>query len=130
MSMSKLPEIYLRSIPHKEQRYETVGDWFELPNGVIAIRTSELSDWRKEFLILVHELVEWGLCKHAGVTQAQVDKFDKKYEKEQDEVELGDLKNAPYRKQHCLATAVERMLAAELDVPWNDYEEELIKLME
>jgi hypothetical protein len=123
-------KITLSSIPHKKQRYKTVGDWFENERREIQITSSQLTDWRREFLILVHELVEWGLCKEAGIRQAEVDAFDKARENDQVEMELGDLKDAPYRKQHCLATAVERMLAAELDVVWSDYEEELAKLME
>jgi len=124
--------ITLKTIPHKEQRYKTVGDWHEgLRGGEVEIISSELADWRSEFLILVHELVEWGLCKQAEITQEAVDKFDMARENRQLEgVELGDLKDAPYRKQHCLATAVERMIAAELGVIWSEYEEELNKLME
>jgi hypothetical protein len=123
-------KITLRSIPHKDQRYKTVGDWYETEGRQIEITASQLSDWRREFLILIHELVEWGLCKQEGITQSEVDIFDKARESIQDEIELGDLKDAPYRKQHCIATGIERMLAAELDVVWSEYEEELTKLME
>jgi hypothetical protein len=123
-------KITLKSIPHETQRYKTVGDWFEQERGEINITSSKLSDWRYEYLILVHELVEWGLCKEEGVAQAEVDQFDKARENVQDLIELGDLKDAPYRKQHCIATGVERLLAAELGVVWSEYEEELAKLME
>jgi hypothetical protein len=123
-----MKDIILKTIKHSEQRYKTVGDWFLNDNDIIEIRTSRLSDHKREFLILVHELIECGLCQFAGITQETVDKFDKAHQEEQDEVELGDLSNAPYRRQHCFATAVERMLAAELNVVWNDYEEELLGL--
>lgn len=123
-------KITLQSIPHETQRYKTVGDWFQHEPGEIHITASKLSDWRREYLILVHELVEWGLCRQAAVSQKKVDEFDKLHENEQVLVDIGDLKEAPYRKQHCLATAVERMLAAELGVVWSEYEEELRKLME
>jgi hypothetical protein len=122
--------VTITSIPHKDQRYLTVGDWYTTKFGVTNIRVSKLSSWRSEFLVAVHELIEYVLCRHAGITQQQVDRFDKKHEKEQVEVELGDLKRAPYRRQHCVATGIERILAAELDVPWDEYERELIKLME
>jgi hypothetical protein len=123
-------EIKLHTVPHNEQRYKTVGDWYENEDGEIYVTASQLTSWKREFLILVHELVEWGLCKNARITQYQVDKFDKAHEHLQDKIELGDMRIAPYRKQHCLATAVERLLAAEMDVVWSDYEEELAKLME
>lgn len=38
-------------------------------------------------------------------------------------LEPGDSPVAPYHREHCLATAVERMLCAELDLAWAQYEE-------
>lgn len=129
--------IEIETIDHAEQRYPTVGDWFYRdekilnPKGtsteeVLHIKVSKLGNWRYEALIAVHELVEVILCQHAGISQAAVDKFDIAFEKtrpEGNEDEPGDATEAPYRKQHCLATAVERMLAAELDVAWYEYQE-------
>lgn len=120
--------IVMETIPHRLQRYKTVGDWFTDLNGTIQIRASELSDENREFLVLIHELVEWYLCRFSMISQEEVDKFDKAHEDEQDEVELGDLTDAPYRDQHCFATGIERLLAAELGVEWAEYEEELIGL--
>jgi hypothetical protein len=37
--------------------------------------------------------------------------------------EPGDDIKAPYRKQHCIATGVERMLVASLDMSWKEYED-------
>lgn len=82
-------------------------------------------------LIAVHELVEVLLCKHDGVTQKSVDKFDMAYEKKRkpnDDSEPGDNPKAPYVKQHCIATGVERILAAGLGVSWKEYEDELCAL--
>lgn len=167
-------KIVIETIPHSEQRYPTVGDWYftqQNPDGVesplsdapivpihellaspkyvLHIKVSNLTDWRREFLIVVHELCEVGLCVNEGVSQATVDAFDMGFEKEREErieqagrkvsepgiasaeealisiEEPGDQPNAPYRKQHCFATAVERMLAAALDVSWSEYETEL-----
>ena len=125
-------KIIIETIPHGDQRYSSVGDWFYEPGEgeeeVLHFKVSELSDWRREALIAVHELVEVLLCRHDGVSQEEVDQFDKKYEADRqpdDDSEPGDSPNAPYVKQHCLATAVERMLAAELEVSWQDYENEL-----
>lgn len=119
--------IIIETIKHEAQRYPTVGDWyFNADQSELTIKVSELGDWRKEACIAVHELFEVLLCKHQGVSQEEVDKFDMKYEEDRPEGNLdepGDDPNAPYRKQHCLATAVERMLAAELDLSWTEYEE-------
>lgn len=119
--------VRIEIIPHSSQRYETVGDWF-FHHGDLVIRVSELGDWRKEMLIAVHELVEVLLCRHQGVTQEQVDKFDMEFEQAREEGDLsepGDDPKAPYKRQHCIATGVERMLAAELEVDWKTYEEQL-----
>lgn len=120
------------TIPHKFQEYSTVGNW-QIHNGFPVIFVSELSDWRREALIAIHELVEVLTCTLDGVTQEIVDKFDMEYEKnrpEGDESEPGDASDAPYRKQHCLATGIERILAAEWGVDWKKYEDELCELPE
>ena len=123
--------IRIQVIPHKDQRYPTVGDWFYDRGGDLVIRVSRLSDWRREMLVAIHELTEVLLCKHDGVSQEAVDAFDIAFEErrpEGNEDEPGDEPSAPYVKQHCIATGVERILAAHLGVSWKEYEEELSKL--
>lgn len=122
--------VKIEIIPHDQHRYPTVGDWF-FEGDDLLIRVSKLSDWKMEMLIAVHELFEVVLCKHDGVTQEATDQFDMEFEKKrspENEDEPGDEPNAPYVKQHCIATGVERILAAELGVSWKEYEEELGKL--
>lgn len=124
-------KIVIKTVPHASQRYSTVGDWTFDADGNLTIKVSQLSNWRREMLVAVHELVEVLKCKHDGVTQESVDAFDNEYEanrKEGDESEPGDDPAAPYVKQHCLATGIERILAAELGVNWKEYEEELNSL--
>jgi len=75
----------------------------------------------------VHELVEAFLCLHDGVAEEAVDKFDKEFV--QRDTEPGDAPNSPYQKQHCIATGVERILAACLGVKWQEYEDALEKLI-
>ena len=116
------------TIPHKQQRYETVGDWFtNKHDGTVNIRVSELGSWRFELLVAIHELVEAFQCMHDGVTEESVDKFDKQYVGSDNEP--GDDVNAPYRRQHCLATGIERILASTLGVDWSTYEEKLSRLV-
>ena len=123
--------VVIEIIPHDQQRYPTVGDWFFDEAGNLTIRISQLSDWRLEMLVALHELVEVLKCKHDGVSQESVDAFDIAYEKarpEGDDSEPGDDPKAPYVKQHCLATGIERIMAAELGVNWKAYEDELMAL--
>lgn len=124
-------KIIIETIPHETQRYTTVGDWFYGPDGTLHIKVSALSDPRYEQLIAIHELCEVLLCANDGVTQEAVDQFDFNFEKdvpEDEKTEPGDSPQAPYQRQHCFATAVERMMAAEMRVQWTHYEEELCAL--
>lgn len=118
--------IRLYTVPQDQMRYNTLGDWFER-QGETHVVASNLEDQKMEFLILFHELVEMVLCRHAGITQEEVDAFDKNHEAEQEVVELGDMEISPYRKQHCIATGLERIMAAELGVPWDEYESRLVE---
>jgi hypothetical protein len=121
-------KIIIETIPHEAHRYETVGDWFYDSDGVLHIKVSKLSDWRREMLVAVHELIEVLTCNNDGVSQEVVDKFDKEFEASRhpdNEDEPGDEPTAPYVKQHCLATGIERILAQQWGVNWKEYEKEL-----
>lgn len=124
-------KVVIETIPHESQRYPTVGDWYYEEDGTLRIKVSELSDWRYVTLVALHELCEERMCKQDGVTQAQVDAFDKQFEANRPEGNLdepGDDTEAPYRKQHGIATGIERIMAAELGVDWNKYAAELESL--
>jgi hypothetical protein len=122
--------VKIEIIPHDQHRYPTVGDWF-FEGEDLVIRVSKLSDWRREMLIAIHELAEVLLCKQRGITTESVDAFDKAFEAARtpdNEDEPGDEPAAPYVKEHCVATGIERIMAAELGVSWKDYEQELTDL--
>jgi hypothetical protein len=131
-------KITIEVIPHKKQRYDTVGDWFWTnegkPGEELTIRVSNMKDRRYVMLVAMHELAEVMLCREAGVTQAQVDEFDMEFEKQRKNsitllnAEPGDNRFAPYQEQHCIATGIERILAAAMGVKWQDYETELNSL--
>lgn len=114
--------------------------------------------WPMEALVAVHELVEAVLALRSGIDQASVDEFDILFEKfrlnrilrqrvldrpsdypeahltmcedlERDEdAEPGDCYACPVYTQHQIATAVERMMASQMALPWNDYEEANLQL--
>ena len=115
-------KIVIETIPHKDHRYDTVGDWYFDKDEILQIKVSNLYDWRKEALIAVHELVEALMCKSNGICQSEVDAFDKNFETYRtDDSEPGDHYNSPYKKQHCIATGIERILAPEIGVDWWEY---------
>ncbi len=122
-------KITIETIPHGEQRYPTVGDWQWITPTELLIRVSEMGNPVYEAAVGIHEAVEALLCQQDGVTQAAVDRFDMAYERDRppfgipgDDGEPGDDPAAPYHRQHCFATAVERMLIAALGVPWAEYD--------
>lgn len=114
--------IKIRTIPHDQQRYPTVGDWFFNPDRrTIEIRVSDMQNWRFEFLVALHELVEVMLCQDKGISQQSVDDFDIAYEKKRqadDYSEPGDDLKAPYHRQHQVATMMEKFICAEMDIDW------------
>jgi hypothetical protein len=143
-------KINMVTIPNNEQRYPTLGDawWSDEPGTepVLEVRVSALGDCRMEAMIAVHEIVESVLCINRGISIAAVDAFDIEFEKAREvignyphtgedtgwfpfrgrsvnaDAEPGDDIEAPYREQHCYATAVERMLCAAMGISWDDYE--------
>lgn len=121
--------VAIQTIAHTQQRYPTVGDWtWDDDSGALTIRVSDLGDWRYEFLVGIHELIEAALCRHGGITQEQVDAFDLAFEAarpEGDASEPGFASEASYRQQHMVATGIETVLASLLDVDWNEYTERL-----
>jgi len=98
--------IHVHVIPHKQQRYDTCGDWFYDTNNTLHIKVSELPDARFERLVAIHEIIEATLCDEANVDEADVTAFDVAYERNRpvgDLSEPGDSPNAPYHRQHMLA---------------------------
>ena len=118
-------KITIETIPHDQQRYDTCGDWLWLADNHLQIYVSEIGDWGYEAVVGIHEAVEAILCRAAGVPGTLVDAFDKAYDGID---EPGDAVDAPYRRQHCFATAVERMLIAALGVNWAEYDAAVEKL--
>lgn len=124
-------KIVIETIPHANQRYSTCGDWFYDEEGTLQIKVSELSDWRMSACVALHEMAESFMCRHSDITQVMVDTFDKEFEANRPEGNLdepGDSPQAPYSKQHGIASGIERVFGAELKVDWNKYANEIDEL--
>ena len=114
-------KIVIETIPHEKQRYDTVGDYWMDKDGTMQVRISEEDTEKGIFLTMIHELVEAFLTKYQGVNWNDIEEFDKKLLITKPDAEPGDDKNAPYYKQHHLATAIEMILAHELGINWENY---------
>jgi len=114
-------QFILRTVPKEELRYPAVGDWIPREDGG-EIQVLKIGNEDYEFLVMVHELVEYYLCYRRGITDEEVCKFDKEYAKSGKEGEPGDDPQAPYWREHSIATVIERLLATELGINWREYD--------
>lgn len=99
-------------------RYDSLGDYWADKHGFVHIRVVHLPDWRYEFLIAVHELVEEALTRHRGIAEPDIMAFDLAHP---DLDDPGMDPAAPYHREHVTATAIEMLLAQELGVDWTAY---------
>lgn len=125
--MKNLPKIVIDVIPHKKQRYPTCGDYFK-KKGELHVRISKMNS-KHEFLVLMHEMIEWFLINEKGISIKSIDDFDILYEETKtDDSEPGNDPNAPYYEEHQYATLIEKLLAEKLGVNWSKYDEAVNKL--
>ena len=123
--------IDFKVIPHSRQRYQTCGDYFE-KRGWWCFRVSKMKDKRYAVLVFLHEIIEFCLCRLAGIPMKAIDEFDITYENSRKTghtwcgckhyEEPGDDPHAPYHAQHMIAGECERTIADALDVDWDKYE--------
>jgi len=125
-----LPKINISAIPHKSQRYETVGDYFFNGNEQEFL-ISRMSNPDYEFLVLMHELTEWYLTQKRGIKEKDITAFDLLFEAMRvkgNVDEPGFAKNCPYKNEHAFATKIEKLLAKELGVDWKTYDDTVVNL--
>lgn len=117
--------VVIDTIPHAAQRYDTIGDYSPDSMGGLHIKVSDLGNPDYEFLVAIHELAEAWLCRKRGISDDEITGFDVAFESARlsgDTSEPGDDPSAPYENEHCIATAVERLMCAALGIKWADYE--------
>jgi hypothetical protein len=108
----------VKSIPHDQQEYDTMGNWRRLPDDTMLIEVDDMGDWRKELIVAIHEMVEAALCQHRGISEQSVSDYDKSHP---DSPQPGDELDAPYRLEHEFATDIERLIGRALDVDLQSY---------
>lgn len=133
-SLAAVKTVTIKTIPHSQHRYSTVGDWiWDEETGDLQVLVSDTGDWRESMAVGVHELVEALCCLQDGVNPLMVDSFDIDFENERlagDNSEPGDSPSAPYYAQHQTATNVERILSTALGLHWDSYNAHLGELDE
>jgi hypothetical protein len=105
-------------------------DWY-LENDVLQVRVVRLSTQKRTMELAVHETTEALVALEQGITVKQVDDYDMAFEKKHPEnhgLNAGDQSDCPYKRAHCAATAIERILAFAWDENWQEYDDELSKI--
>ena len=111
--------IQVEFIPRDAMRCDSAGDYFEEGDTIrFIVAQSGNDEW--DWLVLLHEMVEYVLVKKAGIPIAEIDAFDMAF---QGDGEPGDDPSAPYRHAHSIATGVERIIAGSLGIDWKPYDE-------
>lgn len=118
-------------IPHDYQRYPTCGDYVRNKYDCIHVRVSDMGNADYEFLVGVHEMVEAYLAYRRGVKEEDIDAFDMAYERDRkpgDLSEPGDDTRCPIFREHQFATKIEKELAQELALDWDEYSDAVNEL--
>ena len=134
----EIKDVLIRVIPHAEQRYNTVGDWLFHPSDptTLLVNVSDTGDWKWNMCVALHELAEAIACTANGVTQEQVDEFDKNWKPGFGYEEPGEDPRSPYFQEHALALTEEQTLFFHMssdyvtdNSEWELYEAKLEELM-
>ena len=113
--------------PFKSMRYKTLGDYQEKEDGTIVIEAAETGNWIYDLLILRHELDEFIMVKAKGIKDEDIIAFD---EAHADADDPGLLKDAPYRMEHAIADAQDRIILAHLGLTYKEYDDACNKIWE
>lgn len=118
-------KITAETVKPEEQRYKTCGDWV-FSGQELNVKVIECGTVGYEFLLAIHEMVEAYLCAAHGISGRRVDNWDLAHI---DDPEPGEMTKCPYRREHEIATIIERILAHELGISWSEYDETIERLM-
>ena len=113
-------KITIQTIKHEEQRYDTVGDYWEDADGTMQFRITDTGNKIVNFMCLMHELTEWFWCVVRGLPLESVDTFDLNH---LDAEEPGCLSDAPYHEGHELGEVVEKVLENGLGISHKEVDE-------
>jgi hypothetical protein len=120
-----MKDINIKVLPRKRMRYRTCGDYWEKRKS-LEIRVVEQVNEDYEFLVAVHELVEFYITRKRGIKEEDIMKYDLDWEDRTDKVdEPGNQEDCIYKKEHRFAENLERLIAAELGIDWQLYDKEL-----
>lgn len=65
--VAAMTDTHILSIPYRAMRYATLGDYKRFTDDSVEITVAQLADWRMEFLIALHEMIEEAVTHHRGI---------------------------------------------------------------
>lgn len=113
-------KIEMKVTPFNKMRWKTLGDYYEKKDGTIVIETADTGNFLFNMLILEHELNEYVNTKLRGIKEPDIKSFD---EKHPDDDDPGLNKDAPYRDEHAISDAFDRLTLAYHHIPYQDYDD-------
>jgi len=121
--MTHIPKILIKTIDPGNQRFGECGDWFYDAEGdTLTIFVNRMPDWKSKLKVAIHEFYEAVAFLANDGDQTDVDFFDKKFYQEHDEGQAGDDSTAPYYREHCGATLIEKEVLNQAGISWADHE--------
>lgn len=121
-------KITVETLPqHAMRDKNSVGDYLFTADGHLYVFVSEMADPRHVTLVALHEIVEALVTRHRGIAEPDIMAFDLAHPELDDP---GMSQEAPYHKEHLLASGIEMIMATELDVDWTAYEEACLQAVE
>lgn len=128
-------EIHIKTIPNDMMRIPGgIGDYWYDNEGVLQIRVIDMQNEFYEKMVCIHEMIEEALTKKRGVPEPDIQAFDEAFERARvmglrtNDEEPGFSNDAPYLREHTLATSVEMMMCALAGESWTDYDRTVIGL--
>jgi hypothetical protein len=128
-------EIHIKTIPDSMMRLPGgVGDYWYDREGVLQVRVVDMQNEFYEKMVVIHELIEESLTKKRGLSEPDIQAFDEYYEQRRamglvpEDSEPGFDENAPYVREHTLATSVEMQMCAMAGISWSEYDHYVMNL--
>ena len=127
-------KINIVTIAIDKMRYPTVGDYWYDDEGILQVRVADMGNEFYEKMVIIHELVEEALTKRRGLPEPKIMAFDEAFERARamglrtEDEEPGFHNDAPYLREHTLATSVEMQMCALSGESWTDYDRTVMNL--
>lgn len=124
----------IKSVDIENARYPTLGDYF-FENSIRYFQITNTGEDLLDDLIFLHEFIEEIITRHRGIKEEDILKHDLWVEEEvkagryPDDAEPGEHEKSPYRREHLFAEKIEKMVAKELKINWDEYSEHINKLL-